>query len=478
MMGRDKTESEDLFSYSINLEKRVRSDHPLRRIKEKIDFDFIYNEVSDKYGINGNVSVPPPVILKLVLLLVFYNVRSERELISTLPERLDWLWFLGMKIDDPVPDHSVLSKARRRWGVGPFRMFFERIIFQCVEAGLVDGSKIFVDSCLVDADASLNSITNAASFHAGLGDSYIQLAARLEEKEEDGAVESYQSKGPVNRRFLSKTDPDSSITRIGGSKPYLRYKVHRAVDEKAEIITASITTPAAVNEAHEMIPLSEQHRLNTGLPAETVVADSKYGTIENFLSCSDRGLKAHISDLRLSALKRVEARHGRKIFPSEMFIYDAQSDSYTCPAGNRLVKKSRHFTRSSADYGISKKFCDKCPLKKQCTDNKTGRTLKRHFRQDELDKMRKDAGSHMSKTDIRKRQHLMERSFATGKRYGIKRARWRGLQKMEIQELCIATVQNILKLVNHSALDRGCTAIAEKTGMKFRINSCLNPTYI
>ena len=108
-MVRDKTESEDLFSYSINLEKRVRSDHPLRKIKEKIDFDFIYSEVSDKYGINGNVSVPPPVILKLMLLLVFYNVRSERELISTLPERLDWLWFLGMKIDDPAPDHSVLS---------------------------------------------------------------------------------------------------------------------------------------------------------------------------------------------------------------------------------------------------------------------------------------------------------------------------------------------------------------------------------
>lgn len=478
MMGREETGCEDLFLYDINLESRVRANHPLRRIKDKIDFNFIYNEVNDKYGINGNVSVPPPVILKLMLLLVFYNVRSERELILTLPERLDWLWFLGMKMDDPIPDHSILSKARSRWGIEPFRMFFERIVFQCVEAGLVDGRKIFVDSCLVDADASLNSVINTESLRAQLLNNYKQLTDRLEEKDQSDYPASSQSTAPVNRRLISKTDPEASITRIGGSKPYLRYKVHRAVDERTEIITASATTPAAVNEAHEMISLGEQHRLNTGLPAGTVVADSKYGTIENFLACSDRGLRAHIPDLRLTARRREEAKRGRKIFPLEMFIYDPQSDSYTCPGGNKLTKKSLHFTRSSADYAISRKYCGKCHLQNQCTSNKTGRTLKRHFRQDELDKMRKDSGSHIAKTDIRKRQHLMERSFATGKRYGIKRARWRGLYKMEIQELLTATVQNILKLVNHSALDRGCTAMVEKTGMKFIRESCLVPIYI
>jgi len=57
--------------------------------------------------------VPPTVILKLILLLVFYNVRSERELMETLPERLDWLWFLGYDLDTELPNHSVLSKARK-----------------------------------------------------------------------------------------------------------------------------------------------------------------------------------------------------------------------------------------------------------------------------------------------------------------------------------------------------------------------------
>jgi transposase len=102
----------------------------------------VYGEVKDRYGYNGNVSVAPPVILKLMLLLVLYNVRSERELMATLPERLDWLCFLGWDLDSEIPDHSVLSKARKRWGVELFRKFFERIVWQCVENGLVDGSKL------------------------------------------------------------------------------------------------------------------------------------------------------------------------------------------------------------------------------------------------------------------------------------------------------------------------------------------------
>ena len=88
----------------------------MRRLKELIDFEFVYKEVREKYGIQGNVSVPPPVILKLMVLLVFYNVRSERELMETVPERLDWLWFLGYDFDSEIPNHSVLSKARCRWG--------------------------------------------------------------------------------------------------------------------------------------------------------------------------------------------------------------------------------------------------------------------------------------------------------------------------------------------------------------------------
>ena len=127
MMGHQSKVQNKLFYTGVNLEKRIRKDHLLRAVDKLVDFDFIYKQVEDRYGIKGNVSVPPPVILKLMLLLIFYNVRSERELMDTIPERLDWLWFLGYDVDDDIPDHSVLSKARSRWGVEAFNFTLFRL---------------------------------------------------------------------------------------------------------------------------------------------------------------------------------------------------------------------------------------------------------------------------------------------------------------------------------------------------------------
>jgi len=72
----------NMFYPGLCLARRVRPDHPLRQVKQLVDFDIIYQEVEPFDGVNGHVSVPPPVILKLMLLLVFYNVRAERELMA------------------------------------------------------------------------------------------------------------------------------------------------------------------------------------------------------------------------------------------------------------------------------------------------------------------------------------------------------------------------------------------------------------
>jgi transposase len=436
MMGQQEGFQPKLFYHQINLEQRVPPGHLLRKIQEKINFDFIYGEVKDTYGDNGNVSIPPPVILKMMLLLILYDVRSERELMDTIPLRLDWLWFLGYDLDSEVPNHSVLSKARARWGVEAFRNFSERIVLQCVEAGLVDGSKVFVDSSLVDANASNNSVIDTQSLKIHLRKNYEKLEARLEEVEE--STDSSRRYVKKNSRYMSTTDPDAAIVNRG--KPKLSYQVHRAVDGSSEVITATETTVGDVNEAHVMVPLLESHHINTGRGAETVVADSKYGTIENFLACHDRGLKAHIPDLREVSVKRTEKL---KIFAEEQFQYDPQSDTYRCPAGNLLKPKSLHINRQSRDYAAPKKVCAACLIREQCTRNKSGRTIKRHLRQEELDRMREASRSTQAKRDIKTRQHLMERSFARGTWYGFDRARWRGLWRVQIQEYLVAAIQNI-----------------------------------
>lgn len=467
MMGYQDPLQGKLFYAGINLEKRIRKDHPLRKIDQFIDFDFVYKEVADKYGFNGNVSVAPPVILKLMLLLVFYNIRSERELMDTMSERLDWLWFLGYDLDTEIPDHSVLSKARKRWGVEIFKGFFERIVWQCVEAGLVDGSKIFVDSSLIDANASNNSVIDTKSLKCQLNENYKQLESRLEERGQREEKENNPYK-KVNTRYISATDPDAAIVNRGKSK--LSYQIHRTVDQTSEIITATKTTAGDVNEAHVMLPLIEEHKTNTGIKANTVIGDSKYGTIENFLACYDLGINAHIPDLREAATKRTEKR---RIFTEDKFIYDEQSDTYICPAGNTMKKKSLHMSRQSIDYGAPKKVCAKCNIREQCTENKSGRTIKRHLRQGELDYMREISRSNTSKQDIRTRQHLMERSFAQSKRYGYDRARWRGLWRVKIQEYLTCALQNIQVLVKHGYSPKKGLAMAMEKA-KERVTRVIN----
>jgi len=297
MMGRQaKGRQLKMFYPGLCLEQRVRPNHPLRQVKQLVDFDFIYQEVAPSYGVNGQVSVPPPVILKLMLLLVFYNVRSERELMATLPERLDWLWFIDFDLDDDIPGHSVLSKARSRWGTAVFKHFFERIVCQCVAAGLVDGAKIFMDSSLIQADASNHGIINLNSLKSQLNRHYQELEARLAELPEDG-----KGKGKLNRTHLSTTDPDASLVSKGKVRSQLCFKVHRAVDGQSEVITATAVTSGAVNEGHLLADLVEQHTGNTQSRAEVVVADSQYGTIHNYLHCHDRGIKAHLSPSRTTA---------------------------------------------------------------------------------------------------------------------------------------------------------------------------------
>ena len=156
-MGRHAKQNE-LWSEPVNLARRIPPDHPLRQLRETVKLEFVREEVAASYGRKGNVSVDPVIVMKMMLLLFWDNVRSERELLRIIPLRIDYLWFLGYGLEDEIPHHSVLSKARRRWGGEVFARLFRQSVEQCLAAGLIEGSKLHTDSSLVRANASLNSV--------------------------------------------------------------------------------------------------------------------------------------------------------------------------------------------------------------------------------------------------------------------------------------------------------------------------------
>jgi transposase len=437
MMGVHQPQVE-LFSYKVNLEKRVRADHPLRRVAAEIDFTFIRDEVAASYGHNGHVSTDPAVLLKMMFLLFFDDVASERELMKIIPERLDYLWFLGYGLDDEIPDHSVLSKARARWGKDAFEKFFTRTITQCVQAGLVDGRKLHMDSSLIQANASKDSILRSGpELIAALKAAYQAQQSKLEES----LTHDYEQ---VNDRVMSTTDPDASIIARKGEHARPRYHHHRAVDDVHGVITAVETTPGGIAENRKMTDLIDQAQVNTQQKVETVVADRKYGTAENFVACQNREIETHIANL----LSRSKAE-AAGLIPETEFKYQPEKNSYLCPAGHELIPRRLNTKRRTMEYYLPGRVCLQCPLRKNCTRSKTyGRTLQRHEHQEAIDRARQQAQSTRGRRDRRRRQFLMEGSFAdAANNHGFKRARWRRLWRQQIQDWLIAGIQNIRTLL-------------------------------
>jgi len=456
MMGTHQPQP-SLFAYRVDLEQRIRPDHPLRRVAAVVDFSFVRAEVAACYGHNGNVSVDPVVILKLMFLLFFDDVASERELMARLPERLDYLWFLGYGLDDPIPDHSVLSKARTRWGREVFEQFFVRTVAQCVAAGLVDGRQVHVDGSLNDANASCDSVLKAGpELMAALKAAYQATETKLADTT---TAPDYPA---VNDRLMSSTDPDAAIVRKGSAPARPRYQNHRALDDAHGVITALETTPGSIAEDHRLLPLLAQHQANTGTAASTAVADHKYGTVQNLVACQQQGITTHLGELRA---KQHHAR-SQGIDPDTAFIHDPHTNTVRCPAGQLMKPRRLHPNKRTWDYQLPKAVCAACALRPHCTRSVTyGRTIHRHEQQALLDEARRQAHSPAARRNRRRRQHLAEGSFAdAANNHGFKRARWRRLWRVQIQDWLIAGIQN-LKILLRTGLRPVATEAARSRAL-------------
>jgi transposase len=146
--------------HGVSLEDLVPQDNFYRRLEETLDLSFVRDLVRPLYARGGRSSVDPVVFFRLQLVMFFEDIRSERELMRVAADRLSVRWFLGYDLHEPLPDHSSLTRIRERYGLEVFRRFFERIVEECFEAGLVWGKELFFDSTKVEADAAMDSLVS------------------------------------------------------------------------------------------------------------------------------------------------------------------------------------------------------------------------------------------------------------------------------------------------------------------------------
>ena len=577
-----------LFSYHIDLEPRLGADHLLRKVSATLDLSFVIPAVRHRYGRSGNVSLDPRVIIKLLLLLFLYDLPSERELMEQVRARLDFLWFLGFDLDTDIPDHSVLSKARARWGSDVFEQLFVQTVDQCVQAGLVNGRLLHVDSTMVKANAHKDTIISSGPELVGaLRQAYQEQAAKLQVLAADPqegttpeaaltppteptsatapvaqwvpslmpapvpaaaipalenppretrpsatpsaevaltafptgpsaalvapvvvespttlptveipACQSNQrapaattpglrvlppprtdlgadrvpavidpkpaaKKLPTNSTRVSTTDPEAELARSKNGLIDLNYKDHRLVDDAHGVITAVAATPSNVADGTQFPALYEQHRETTGLkPAQvTVAGDHHYGTANNYIFCAQQGLRAHLGPVSANVQERGK-------LPPSRFVYEPAQDRLRCPQGHYLVAHQDRPEEQLKDYLIEDPAtCAQCALRPQCTQSKRGRSVQRHGQAPLVAAARREANSAAARYSRKRRQHVMEGSFADAvNNHGAKKARWRGLWRQKIQSWLIAAVQNLRILLRHQVSGPVRAAAAAQAG--------------
>src|SRR4051794_9797986 len=141
----------------VSLEELVPPDHFYRHLRRSLDLGFVRDLVRHAYADSGRPSIDPVVFFKLQLILFFEGLRSERQLMQVVADRLSLRWYLGYDLTEPLPDHSSLTRIRERYGLTVFQTFFQRIVEQCLAAGLVWGQELYFDATKVEANASLDS---------------------------------------------------------------------------------------------------------------------------------------------------------------------------------------------------------------------------------------------------------------------------------------------------------------------------------
>jgi transposase len=434
----------------LSLEELVPKDNFYRRLEATLDLSFVRDLVRDCYASSGRPSVDPVVFFRLQLVMFFEDLRSERQLMEVAADRLSVRWFLGYNLNEPLPDHSSLTRIRERYGIRTFRRFFERIVELCVEAGLVWGKELYFDATKVEANASLDSMRSRSLMEHGLEEHLADIFPEEDQPVEESAnalqitavgpagQEEGQALAEANakphrwikeagrqqrevvrwgyRRVAdlrtSATDPDATpMQRKKKGASRLGYLTHYVVDGgKARVILDVLVTPAEVTENLPMLELLFRSCFRWRLHPRSVTADAAYGTTENVAAIEKAGIRAY------TVLR--EHEKGTSLFGRHAFTYDAQRDLYICPRGQTLHRQGYDHRERSIRYAASSSTCSACSLKAKCTKGAGGRWLRRSFEEEYLERVRGYRNTEAYRKAIRKRAVWVESRYSGRPRTG------------------------------------------------------------
>jgi len=369
---------------SFHLANRVPGNSFYRRLKRSVDFHFLYKLTEPYYGKCGQKSIDPVVFFKICLVGYLENIISDRQLIEHCAMRLDILFFLDYDIDEELPWHSTISRTRQLLPEPVFEEVFNTIFTMCVDKGMVSGHTQTIDSAMIKANASMESLelkvpeetleehlkkvrimsqadrpvkTNKATENqqkitaseAQIRDLKTTQDKWRKDQDQHPGASSRKSKYTSNKTHYSPTDPDARVSVKPGKARKLNFLSQMAVDTAHHVITHIHADYAdkTDNQCLESIVFPLQKRLkDNGLVWENFVADAGYSSGENLAFLEKKDIDSYMPP------------HGTFKGGPDGFTYQKEGDYWECPEGKKVTfrkigynkgNKQRHYYTRRSD---------------------------------------------------------------------------------------------------------------------------------
>jgi transposase len=283
--------------YAIDVEARIRPDHPLRPIKAAVDR--ILAGLSDRFGAaysdTGRPGVPPERLIKALLLMALYSVRSERQVVERIDTDLLFRWFLDMSPEEPAFDATAFSHNRPRLDEhGLTAAFFRAVLGEALAAGLCS-EHFSVDGTLIESYASLKSVRPVDEPADPNGPPPAGGAADGNGYKPRNPDVDFRGQRRTNATHRSATDPEARLYRKGaGQETKLRHLGHALGENRHGLIVGVTVTEAnGTAERGAAVDLVDAFRELTGWDPATVGLDKGYDSGDLFLDLETRGVEPH-----------------------------------------------------------------------------------------------------------------------------------------------------------------------------------------
>ena len=315
----------------------------LNRVLDEAGFDAFVEEQCAKFYADGvgRPSLPPGRYFRLLLLGYFEGLESERAMAWRASDSLSLRQFLDIALHEAPPDHSTVSRTRRRIDVETHEAVFTWVLQRVADAGLLKGKTVGIDATTLEANAALRSIVRrdtGEGYDAFLRGLAAASGIATPSRAELARLDRKRPKKGSNRDWTHPKDPDAKITKMKDGRTHLAHKAEHAVDLETGAVVGVTVQDASSGDTTTMVEtlVTAAEQVEAVLPAgggvAEVVADKGYHSNETMVALAALGLRSYVS----------EPDRGRRRWRGKLAVRDAvyaNRRRIRRPRGRRLLRQ-------------------------------------------------------------------------------------------------------------------------------------------